>query len=189
MFSLILSIIIIIFISLIFTSILLYLNNMNTFNNNNKNSKKNPLEILTEEINNLLPQTQCGQCNYPGCKPYATAISQQEADINLCPPGGQEAIDNIAKLLNIESKLPIDNTSNINNRATNNSEAKQVAIIKEDECIGCLLCIKACPVDAIVGANKTIHTVITDKCTGCDLCIAPCPMDCITMVERKEYVI
>ena len=144
----------------------------------NKSNKSNQ-EIIEDEINKLLPQTQCGQCNYPGCKPYAQAISKDNADINLCPPGGQAAIDNIAQLLNIESKPPLD--KNTKEDAT----IKKVALIKEEECIGCLICIKACPVDAIIGANKTIHTVVSDKCTGCDLCIEPCPMDCITMIEVK----
>ncbi|MBP9723112.1 MAG: electron transport complex subunit RsxB [Gammaproteobacteria bacterium] len=133
---------------------------------------------IIDKINSYLPQTQCGQCSYPGCRPYATAISKSETDINRCPPGGQTTIDNLASLLNIPSKfLAEDLPITIENPI--------VAKINETECIGCLLCIKACPVDAIVGANKLMHTVITDQCTGCELCIAPCPMSCITMVDKS----
>ena len=132
---------------------------------------------IVAKINNLLPQTQCAQCGYPGCKPYATAISKNEAEINRCPPGGQQTIDNLAELLNLPSKslaedLPVADA------------VPKVAIIKESECIGCLLCIKACPVDAIIGANKLMHTVITDQCTGCELCVPPCPMNCIDMIDK-----
>ncbi len=126
---------------------------------------------LTEQIDSLLPQTQCGQCTYPGCKPYAEAIANGEADINQCPPGGQETIDKIADLMGVETK-----TLN----AENGEEAPPTVVyIDEDVCIGCTLCIQACPVDAIVGAAKQMHTVIESECTGCDLCIPPCPVDCI----------
>lgn len=140
---------------------------------------------IVDNINKLLPQTQCGQCSYPGCKPYATAISKLEADINLCPPGGQKTIDNLALLLNIPSK-PL--AEDLLQKEQQQSQMNLVAKIDEAICIGCLLCIKACPVSAIVGANKLMHTVITDQCTGCELCIAPCPMDCITMVEQTVPV-
>jgi electron transport complex protein RnfB len=124
---------------------------------------------IVDQINALLPQTQCGQCGYPGCKPYAEAISNGE-EINRCPPGGETTIQALADLLQVEPK-PLD------------AEEKppQVAFIREDECIGCTKCIQACPVDAILGAAKQMHTIITSECTGCDLCVEPCPVDCIEM--------
>lgn len=134
-----------------------------------------------DEINKLLPQTQCGQCNYPGCMPYATAMSKGEADINRCPPGGDATIANLSELLNIPIKPLAEDLEPAPKKS-------MTALIDESECIGCLLCIKACPVDAIVGATKQMHTVIIDDCTGCDLCIAPCPMDCITMVAKDTPV-
>jgi len=131
---------------------------------------------LVDQINQLLPQTQCGQCGYPGCKPYATAIADGDA-INKCPPGGQETIEALADLLDVEAQ-PLD---------AEHGEEKEpnVAYIREDECIGCTKCIQACPVDAILGAAKLMHTVIADECTGCDLCVEPCPVDCIDMIPRK----
>lgn len=126
---------------------------------------------LIQRIDALLPQTQCGKCGHPGCKPYAEGIAQGEA-INKCPPGGQETIVGLARLLNVPV-LQVD---------TSRGEAPaQIAYIREAECIGCTKCIQACPVDAIVGAAKLMHTVIADECTGCDLCVAPCPVDCIEM--------
>lgn len=124
---------------------------------------------IVDQINDLLPQTQCGQCGYPGCRPYAEAISNGE-EINRCPPGGEDTIQALADLLQVEPK-PLD------------AEEKppQVAFIREDECIGCTKCIQACPVDAILGAAKQMHTVITSECTGCDLCVEPCPVNCIEM--------
>ena len=130
-----------------------------------------------DKIDEILPQTQCGQCGYPGCRPYAEAIAKGDA-INKCPPGGAEVIQKLADLLNREP-LPQD-------EAHGEEQPPQVAIIREDECIGCTKCIQACPVDAIVGAAKKMHSVILDECTGCDLCIAPCPVDCIDMVELSE---
>ena len=132
---------------------------------------------LVDSIDELLPQTQCGQCGHPGCHPYAEAIAKGEA-INRCPPGGQATIDRIANLLGIQS-LGLDADENI-------IEQDLVALIVEEECIGCTKCIQACPVDAIVGSNKLMHTVITDDCTGCDLCVDPCPVDCIEMVPRPK---
>ena len=134
---------------------------------------------LAEQINSLLPQTQCGQCGYPGCKPYADAIAGGDA-INKCPPGGQETIDALANLLDVEPQ-PLD---------AEHGEEKdpRVAYIREDECIGCTKCIQACPVDAILGAAKQMHTVIADECTGCDLCVEPCPVDCIDMIPRKTGI-
>ena len=126
------------------------------------------------DIDDLLPQTQCGQCGHPGCRPYAEAIADGQP-INRCPPGGQATIDALAQLLGVES-LALDPE-----HGTENSEIS-VAYIREDECIGCTKCIQACPVDAIVGAAKLMHTVIVDQCTGCDLCVEPCPVDCIDML-------
>jgi electron transport complex protein RnfB len=132
---------------------------------------------LVEKIDALLPQTQCGQCTYPGCRPYAEAIAKGEADINQCPPGGETTIIALADLLGRDPK-PLNPEHGV-------ERAKRVAIIDEKICIGCTLCIQACPVDAILGAAKLMHTVIEDECTGCDLCVPPCPVDCIDMVEIK----
>ena len=132
---------------------------------------------LVDSIDELLPQTQCGQCGHPGCHPYAEAIANGEA-INRCPPGGQATVDRIANLLGIDS-LGLDADENI-------IEQDLVALIIEEECIGCTKCIQACPVDAIVGSNKLMHTVISSDCTGCDLCVDPCPVDCIEMVPRPK---
>lgn len=128
---------------------------------------------IVEQIDAVLPQTQCGQCGHPGCRPYAEAIAKGEA-INKCPPGGQDTIDQLALLLNVES-IPLDAEHGI-------EDVRKVAYIREDECIGCTKCIQACPVDAILGAAKLMHTVIVDECTGCDLCVEPCPVDCIDMI-------
>jgi electron transport complex protein RnfB len=125
---------------------------------------------ITEQINELLPQTQCGQCGFPGCKPYAEAISNGEA-INRCPPGGEDTIHALANLLDVEA-LPLDAVE---------EKTPSYAYIREDECIGCTKCIQACPMDAILGAAKHMHTVIRSECTGCDLCVEPCPVDCIEL--------
>lgn len=135
---------------------------------------------LVEKIDSILPQTQCGQCGFPGCKPYATAIANGEADINQCPPGGEEGIRSLADLLGREFK-PLDEEHGV-------EKPKAVAVIDEATCIGCTLCIQACPVDAIVGAAKQMHTVVENECTGCELCVAPCPVDCITMEPLPETV-
>ena len=129
---------------------------------------------LTERIDALLPQTQCRQCGYAGCRPYAEAISSGAADINRCPPGGNEVIAELAELLQ-RPPLPLDTLYGV-------TQAPAVALIDEAWCIGCTLCIQACPVDAIAGAAKVMHTVIAEECTGCALCIPPCPVDCIAMV-------
>ena len=128
---------------------------------------------LVEQVDGLLPQTQCGQCGHPGCRPYAEAIVNGEA-INKCPPGGQSTIDALADLLDVEA-IPLD-------AEHGEEQVKSVAYIREDECIGCTKCIQACPVDDILGAAKQMHTVITSECTGCDLCVEPCPVDCIDML-------
>jgi len=128
---------------------------------------------IVDQIDSLLPQTQCGQCGHPGCRPYAEAIADGE-DINKCPPGGETTIQALADLLDVEAK-PLD-------AEHGEEKGRQVAIIREDECIGCTKCIQACPVDAILGAAKHMHTVIEPECTGCDLCVEPCPVDCIDMV-------
>jgi len=133
---------------------------------------------LVEQIDNLLPQTQCGQCGYPGCKPYAQAIANNEADINQCPPGGETTIVALADLLDREP-MPL-------NPENGEESGKTVVYIDEQTCIGCTLCIQACPIDAIVGAAKQMHTVIKDECTGCDLCIPPCPVDCIHVIPVEE---
>lgn len=131
---------------------------------------------IVDQIDELLPQTQCGQCGYPGCRPYAQAIADGD-DINKCPPGGEATIKQLADLMGVEAK-PLDD-------AHGEEDVKKVAIIREDECIGCTKCIQACPVDAILGAAKQMHTVIEHECTGCDLCVEPCPVDCIDMVAAK----
>ena len=128
---------------------------------------------LVEKIDAILPQTQCGQCGFPGCRPYATAIASGEADINQCPPGGEEGIRKLADLLGREFKS-LSEEHGV-------EKPKSVALIDENTCIGCTLCIQACPVDAIVGAAKQLHTVVAGECTGCELCVAPCPVDCIAM--------
>jgi electron transport complex protein RnfB len=133
---------------------------------------------IIEKIDSILPQTQCGQCGYPGCKPYATAIANGEADINQCPPGGDDGIHKLAELLGVDYK-PLNEEHGV-------PKPKSVAIIDEKTCIGCTLCIQACPVDAILGSAKHMHTIIEKECTGCELCLPPCPVDCIEMVPIKE---
>lgn len=129
---------------------------------------------LADRVDALLPQTQCTKCGYDGCRPYADAIAAGDAPINRCPPGGDEGIAALAALLQTPA-LPLD-------LSRGEPGPLLVARIDEAHCIGCTLCIQACPVDAIVGANKHMHTVLADWCTGCDLCVAPCPVDCIQMV-------
>jgi len=129
---------------------------------------------LADRIDALLPQTQCTRCGYPACRDYARAIASGAADINQCPPGGQAGIDMLAGLLGRAPK-PL-------NPANGMEKPREIALIDEERCIGCTKCIAACPVDAIVGATKMMHTILSQECSGCELCIAPCPVDCIAMV-------
>ncbi len=132
---------------------------------------------IVDQVDAILPQTQCGQCGYTGCRPYAEAIAAGEADINRCVPGGEPVIQQLAELLGRDPK-PLD-------EALGEHKGPMVAVIDEQTCIGCTLCIQACPVDAIVGAAKQLHTVLRDECTGCELCVPPCPVDCIHMEPVK----
>lgn len=133
-----------------------------------------PIDPIVEQINQILPQTQCGQCGYPGCKPYAAAIARNEANINQCPPGGAAGVNALAKLLG-RNTLPLNPDNGV-------EKEKVVALIREIECIGCTKCIQVCPVDAIIGAPKLMHTVLADLCTGCELCLPACPVDCIDLL-------
>jgi electron transport complex protein RnfB len=132
------------------------------------------ISVLTDLIDARLPQTQCARCGYPRCLAYAEAVACGEADINQCPPGGAETIAALADLLGVEHK-PLNPVFGVYRPRT-------LAVIKEAECIGCTLCLQACPVDAIIGAAKQMHTVIAEECIGCELCVAPCPVDCIELV-------
>jgi electron transport complex protein RnfB len=137
---------------------------------------------LVDAIDDLLPQTQCGLCGYGACRPYADALVEKNEAINLCPPGGLRTLTALATLLQKDPQPMWEDM-------IQKSKPPSVALIREDACIGCTKCIQACPVDAIIGSAKQMHTVITDECTGCELCIAPCPVDCIDMVivsERNE---
>ncbi|MBE7216140.1 electron transport complex subunit RsxB [Shewanella benthica] len=133
---------------------------------------------LVDQLEALLPQTQCGQCGYPGCRPYAEAIANGDK-INKCPPGGAATMEKLADMAGVDPE-PLT--------ATEEVQIKKVAYIREDECIGCTKCIQACPVDAILGTGKLMHTVITDYCTGCDLCVEPCPVDCIDMLPVTQNI-
>lgn len=129
-----------------------------------------------EAIEALLPQTQCTRCGYPGCRPYAEAIAAGSAEINQCPPGGAAVIGRLAALLG-RAPLPL-------NPVHGTEGPTLLAQIDEQACIGCAKCLPPCPVDAIIGARKHVHTVVAELCTGCELCIAPCPVDCITLIAR-----
>ncbi len=133
-----------------------------------------PPPSLANRIEDLLPQTQCTKCGYPACRPYAEAVADGTTGYNQCPPGGDEGVARLAALLG-KPVIPI-------NPANGVERERPVAFIDEAVCIGCTLCIQACPVDAIVGAAKQMHTVVASLCTGCDLCVAPCPVDCIAMI-------
>ena len=128
---------------------------------------------LADQIEDLLPQTQCTKCGYNGCRPYAEAIAAGSAEINQCPPGGEQGIARLANLLG-KKVIPLNPVNGL-------ERPRSLAYIDESLCIGCTLCIQACPVDAIAGAAKQMHTVVASLCTGCDLCVAPCPVDCIVM--------
>jgi electron transport complex protein RnfB len=130
---------------------------------------------LVEQINQLLPQTQCTQCGFSGCRPYAEALAADKAAINQCPPGGQAGIERLAQLLG-QPVLPLNPKHGV-------EKPRRVAHITSELCIGCTLCLQACPVDAIVGAPKYLHVALAEECTGCELCVAPCPVDCIDMSE------
>jgi electron transport complex protein RnfB len=129
---------------------------------------------LAERLDRILPQTQCGQCGFAGCRPYAEAMARGEAGPERCPPGGDAGARAIARLLGVPT-VPFD-------RARGEHKPAQVALVVEDDCIGCTRCLQACPVDAIVGAAKLMHTVVEPLCTGCELCVPACPVDCIVMV-------
>ena len=133
-------------------------------------------EQTVAAIDALLPQTQCGECGYPGCRPYARAIVEQGAPLNLCPPGGEATVKKLERLLGKPHRYTAP-------PAAENA----LALIDEESCIGCVKCIDACPVDAIVGSSKQLHAVIPEYCTGCELCLPPCPVDCITMVPRSFH--
>jgi Na+-translocating ferredoxin:NAD+ oxidoreductase subunit B len=136
------------------------------------------MHALAALIDDLLPQTQCRRCGYDGCAPYAAAVACGDADIDRCPPGGNAVVVSLAALLGREGK-PID-------PACGTPGPLQVAIIDESTCIGCTLCIEACPVDAIIGAAKRMHAIVPSLCSGCELCIAPCPVDCIRMAPATR---
>lgn len=136
--------------------------------------------VLVKEIDALLPQTQCTECGYSGCLPYAEALAQGLAPINKCPPGGIATIQALGALLHVDP-APYESEALMHTRAPS------YALIREEECIGCTKCIKACPVDAIIGSAKLMHTVIEHECTGCGLCVAPCPVDCIEMIDAPTH--
>lgn len=136
---------------------------------------KKPVDSLTERVNSLLPQIQCAKCGFPGCRPYADAIVRGER-IDLCPPGGQATAQALSDLLNRPLAVPAERMAQDN-----------VAVIDEKACVGCALCIPACPVDAILGAERYAHTVLATHCTGCELCIPACPVDCIDLVKRAAH--
>lgn len=134
---------------------------------------------LADRIDDILPQTQCGKCGYHACRPYAEAIAAGDADINKCPPGGEDGIRELANLLGVEFK-PFGEDVIL--------KPPSVAFIDESLCIGCTLCLQACPVDAISGTSRLMHTIIAALCTGCELCVAPCPVDCISMLPLPQEI-
>ncbi len=134
---------------------------------------------ITDQIEKILPQTQCGQCGFAGCRPYAEAIAGGEAEINLCPPGGESTMIALADLLG-RDPVPVGGEGSV-------EKPKAIALIRENECIGCTLCLQACPVDAIIGAAKQLHVVIASECTGCERCLPPCPVNCIEMQPIRQH--
>lgn len=136
---------------------------------------------LVKTVDALLPQTQCGECGFAGCLPYAEALALGRATINLCPPGGASTLNALGRLLGVDPAPYLAEVAQ-------NTRKPSLAVIHEADCIGCTKCIKACPVDAIIGSAKTMHAILTQDCTGCGLCVAPCPVDCIEMVEVPEAV-
>ena len=132
---------------------------------------------LAARIDAVLPQTQCTRCGYPDCANYAKAVASLEAGINQCPPGGAEGVQRIAALMG-QTPIPLNNDFGV-------EDARALAVIDEDWCIGCTLCLEACPVDAIIGTNKRMHTVVAQHCTGCELCLPVCPVDCISLVNAS----
>ena len=133
---------------------------------------------VADKLDTLLPQSQCGQCGFPGCRPFAEAVASGEAPINACPPGGEDTMLALAEILGVDP-MPMGEEDA-------GEAVVGVAVINEQECIGCTMCIKACPVDAILGATRQMHTVIASECTGCQLCIEPCPVDCITLESAEK---
>lgn len=136
-------------------------------------------KISSQEIDELLPQTQCGECGYSGCRPYAEALASGLAALNLCSPGGRETLSALGALLDVDVSEYLGRMQD---------KPAKIAKIREDECIGCTKCITACPVDAIIGTNKHMHTIVEFECTGCELCIEPCPVDCIDLVSINEHI-
>ena len=136
---------------------------------------------LTEALNNLLPQTQCRECGYPDCESYAKSLTENERNIGLCAPGGVPVLQKIALVLEQDFTTYIEEVEK-------RTRLPATAIIREDECIGCTKCIQACPVDAILGASKSMHTILSDECTGCGLCVEPCPVDCIDLITLETPV-
>ena len=137
------------------------------------------MNISAKEIDALLPQTQCGECGYPGCMPYAQALAQGQAPIDRCPPGGVDTVKALGLLLHVDPAPYLV-------EAIEKTRPPSLAVIRETECIGCTKCIQACPVDAIIGSGKLMHNLLHHECTGCGLCVEPCPVDCIDMVTQPE---
>lgn len=157
----------------LFTLVLVLATSLPALLHSRRKPPREPVEALTERIDQLLPQTQCGQCGFGGCRPYAESLARGESDINRCPPGGAAGIAKLAALLN-RPMVPLDPACGV-------ERPRVLAFIVEADCIGCTKCIQACPVDAIVGAPKLMHDVLAERCTGCELCVPACPVDCIEL--------